>query len=312
MTTKSTTALAFSFSKLLLAATLLSFGIGSAHAVVLSDNQAKMAANAIAASSGNVYNVAVTVAQNVTANTGASDAAANAAKIVKYLPSKLQALVAGRVGVGVALNYPNQLPVITAGLVSSNPKNVTFLVYQLAQAGGFDQASQIALGLNLVMRNSEVLLKQSWGISNAIMMAISNRAGISLTDRANQLGYVAANLTLGLTNSSKNCYSATTAIKTVATALSFWLQNLTANAENRESLIYNVVGNFALTVKNSGASPSTILLILSQAQTVFQQQFPGSASVTQAIQAVLGGSTGGIDNTGGVNHPETPFVDAQR
>jgi len=322
MTTISLSKNARRVSKFVVAATLFSLVVGlvPAGAVVLSDSQAKYAAAAITAGpASGWYNQAVTVAQSVTVNTGPIDAAANAAKIVEYLSPKARSLLAGRVGTGVALNYPNQLPLIAMQLARPNENikssSIGVMIYQLGSAGGFDQSTQIAFLMSGLMHKNEGLRKYATAIANSLMAAVCNRADISAEDRANQLAYIAANLSVGLSSSTK-ASQIDKALSPIQQSLSFFLVAATAGNPNAEALIYNSIGNYALTLKNtlSGVvSPAMINILLAQAGATFAQMLPGSAAIiNQAIVDVMTNNTGSIVNTGGITHPETPYVDPSR
>ena len=262
------------------------FGLGSAHAQLLTDKQAKAAAAIIMGSPADqLYNKAVSISQTMTANTGADFAAANAAKIASFLPPNVQRILAGRIGVGVALNYPNQVSTITMRLAVLNERmqrNPSLLIYQMASCGGFDQASQIALGINFAMQRHGNMVRQTALISNAIMAGISNRPFISAQDRANQMAYVAANLSIGFASNSrseKNTQDKT--LNVIALTLASHLQTMDVGNANRDELIYNAIGNFALTLKRAlgSLSPGLVDRLLFRLAVTIQKIIPGSANI---------------------------------
>jgi len=306
---------------LALAGIVLGLGMGAAHATsatVMTEAQAKVAAAQIVASS-NPYNAAVTIAEAATAGTSSADAVLNAALIVKYLPEKFQRIYAGRVGVGVALNFPNQLPQITLGLAILDKnirEHVSSLVYQLTLAGGFDQASQIALVMGDAIRLHGEIGKQVNLISIALLSGIYDRANVAQADRANELAFVAGNLAkqvLVPDKHNKVTKSQIRSLKIIQANLANYLKLTGASDPNA---LRSALANFGFTLKNSlgGVSPKVLNAILDGAQQYFLAQFPGSTTaVTQAFTAVANNDTSSISDPGNnVNHPESPAVDPSR
>ena len=295
----------------------LACSLGSAQAVISNRQARDAAATILQAAPADRYNRAVEVAQSITKNTNPADAAANSAKIVSYLPSKAQRLFAGRVGVGIALNFPNQLPSITLKLISLNNNlrnNASLVVYQMAAAGGFDQAQQIAAALSLVMHRNERIGDQIEPITISLLSAISNRVGFSPLERANELAFVSANLSVSVIGGSKKLSSSQDRqLRLIALTFSNYIKTLVKNNPKSASLVYNAVGNFANTLKQavrSSVSSSTLNHILVQTSIILQRAIPTeAASVQKAVQDIMDNHPNQID-TGNVIDRETPYVDS--
>ena len=302
------------FSKIVVTSILtLGLALVSAQAA-LSDRQAKDAANAILQGDlSTIQNRAVEIAQSVTQGTDPADAAANVEKIVSFLPNKAQRQIAGRIGIGVALNFPNQLPGIVMKLMTENSnlrKHGSLFIAQMSAAAGFDQAEQIAAGLALAMRKTEGLSKQAPKFVDCILAGIVNRPGISAEERAIEMARVAANLSAGVIGNSKNLSSyQIRQLKTIARSFS---SNLKTVAGGDSNLVYQAVGNFVNTMKNavSDKIPSSkIIRDVLRSTNEMQGQMPGLGAILgQAISDALS-AHGGTINTGSVNNKETPYVD---
>jgi len=341
MTTTSLPKQAFRFPRFIIAVSLLTlgFGLGSVQATVISNKQAEAAADAIMAKApSDQYNAAVTIAQTFTANVGASDAAASAQKIVQYLSSKQQRLLAGRVGVGVGLNYPNQFPNIAMALAQMNSNmrhHVALLVYQMSYSGGPFVADQIAYGMNLAMVKYKDIKKQINLIAFCIMAGINNRTDYSVTQKADALATAAANLTAVLSQPDKHGIITTaqkTAITNVVQILTNYLNVLTANSpgsSESQTLIANAVLQFSNTLKTSttgsSAASSTGTSAASQAVTYILRSLvkplllknlgtSNAPGINQNIQDIINNTvnqvvdtnTGNVpNNSGNVNNGET-------
>ena len=321
MTTHSLSSVCHKFSKLLLASLLaFGFGLGSAQAH-LSKTQAKNAANAIMHSNDHAK-AAFDVAQAVTKGTDPAEAAANAALIVKYLPSKAQRLYAGLVGWGVADNFPNQVASITLKLIrlNSNLKgSAALVIYQMASKADFGQAQQIAVGLSIVLSQSEKVASNTLKITNNLMQAVltSNFNVVGMTDqqKASNLAFIAANLSVGVIGDSKKLSSnQEKELKAITLALSSRVAAIANNNPSSATVIYQSVANYALelqqTLKANGVSSKTINNVMVQSSTLLQQQFRSEAAVIQqAFQDGIAQNTTKIQDIGEIGKKETPFVD---
>lgn len=302
---------------------ILSFGLVSAQARLISKKEAKAAAKAIMAASADARNnVAVTVATAYTLGTGANDAAKNAAMIVKYLPSKQQRLLAGRVGVGVAMNYPAQLAGITLKLAQLNDnmrKHVSLLVYQATLAGDLTMSDGIAYGMNLAIVKHSSIKKQTRMIADSMMSAICNRAGYTDVERANQLALIAANLSVGLSKPNKHGIISSDrkkAIQVILQTLQKYINQIAASSSDSQKVLTQAAVVYATTVQqaagtSSSATKAVNYILNTLAKPVLQQGLtPENAnSVSQAIDDVINHNP---PPTGEVTNAETLSVDPDR
>ena len=310
MTTKSLTSNTLRFSKILLvaAALVLGFGLESSHAALLTTAQAKLAAAQISASKQ--YNTAYTVAQQVTADTGAEYAAINARLIAKYLDADSIVYLAAVIN-GVSSNYPNQQASIAAQVISLNSDNAAKILVLIGSSLSYDAASQLAVGLNYGMLKDSSSLKKAGVVAYTLLSAINNSATGTANDRGNEMATTAANLAANLLTPNRHGVVAKSDLKAftqIAYVLASFAKTADTGTLTRDEYINNLVGNFASSLKASTTSGSlsttAATVALNRVRTVLVALLPNNANtINTVIQDVINSPTGSF---GAVTPSETP------
>jgi hypothetical protein len=302
------------FSKFILGVVLtLGLGLGSAQAL-LSDQQAKDVAYLIQhAAFLNRDNVAFNLGQSLTQGTSPTEAAMNAVKLVKALPLSMQRLYAGRIGMGIAYNFPSQASDILLSLILTNSRissNPGLLVQEMSGACTLDQIEQLGAVLSATMRKNERLTKLTSLLANSLMTAISNRTSDSPQARANALAAVASDLAAGVIGKGKHktlSSSQMKQLKTIASLLGTYVKPIANSApSNTAALVYQSVGLFAQSLKSlsNTVSSKSLSSMLGNTENMLQIYLPDSvSSVHQAYNDVHNDIPIG---TGNVTPPETP------
>lgn len=340
MTTKSLSSNVLRFPKLLTVAAALTFalsmGVSQTQAVaaaaatqtgLLTESQAKAAAQYILDVPAPLrYNAAITVAKDLTGNSGSAFAAANAKLIAKYLPESQQVALVPAILQGVSYNYPNQFPTIAGQLIFLNDTTLDHadrLIAQIAPLAGTTYSAQLAVALNIAIRQNKSVLKKTAFISVAIFAGINNSNVGTAAQRANAIAVAAGNLATGLLTPDK-CGVVSKANKKafdqISKLLTYFMESIPTGNLTREELVYNVVGNFTTTLKNSlppGTSPAAANAILDLTQAAITQQLQQSGLNQQQMQELiqqLDAATNAAKNApakkpfvpvGPVNDPET-------
>jgi hypothetical protein len=285
----------------------LGFGLESATANVLSLAQAKTAADQISASFQ--YNSAYAIARDITANTGAQDAAFNAQLIARFLTKKdINFLVA--IINGVSFNYPNQQAAIInqiVGLDGFTRKNAAKIVILLSPHLSSDAISQLAATLNFGFIKSGLSREKAWLLAFSLLNALNNNFIGTEKERGREMAITAATLAANLLTPNRHGGI----LKDNRRAFDQIVYAMGGFARNGDPEVINVfIAYFAKTlaasVPGGRNNARNIRIALNHFRLHFLARFPSSAPIiNKIIQDILKDPVG-YDPAGTVSPPESP------
>ena len=241
----------------------MGMGLSSAQALLLTPAQASAAAARImAAAEADRNNTAFDVAKEVTLGSDSADAAANAALIVQALPAASRALLAGRVGMGVAWNFHNQIAAITLNVGSINEVGnaPALFVQQITAASVVDQVEQIAYSVVKFLAPRNTTAAQMDNLMQTMIDQVSNRVDITAGQRATVEARVTAAFASGV--KSTQTHSAFAAQITQLQKAKYdaivnnFVESVKVLVQQDPAGVRNAIGNFVLNLKDGNVGQS--------------------------------------------------------